>query len=206
MHVLVGLSMDVGSKELTHAEKLTTFRNMKHQMIASFAASIAWTCLTLPAWAQDTVFDMPSKEKLELAALEIATAVAQSGTTNDLVLMAEVLPRWPAFYEVFEEQLGRTLEAELAVLRDAWKTEVFCDEWVRNYRRSCAQDDLEFMHLKPVEVIYVKCGGELDAGVPEQVCYSNVRFVDGKGDGGIMRMLTIVDRGQLWLADEVELK
>lgn len=179
---------------------------MKHQMITSLAAAMAWTFVMLPTWAQETVFEMPSKEKLEVAALEIATAVAQSGTTNDLVHMAEVLPRWSAFYDAFGEALGRKLEAEVAVLRDAWKTETFCDEWVRNYRRSCGQDDLEFMYLKPVEVIYVKCGEELDASVPEQVCYSNVRFVDGKGKGGIMRMLTIVDRGQLWLADEVELK
>jgi hypothetical protein len=30
--------------------------------------------------------------------------------------------------------------------------------------------------------------------------------VDGKGQEGIMRMLAIVDRGQLWLADEVEIR
>ena len=149
---------------------------------------------------------MPSKEKLRQSAIEIAQAVAQSGSQNDLAALAQVLPRWDAFYGAFNEALGRKPESEVAPIRDAWKSESFCDEWVRNYRRSCAQDDLEFMYLKPVEVIYVKCGGELVAGVPEQVCYTNVRVVDGKGKGGIMRLLTIVDRGQLWLADEVEMK
>ena len=179
---------------------------MRNQIICSILAACALFCAPSFLSAQSEPTALPSEEKLLQSAMEIAQAVAQSGSQNDLAALAQVLPRWDAFYSAFNEAIGRKLESEVAPIRDAWKSESFCDEWVRNYRRSCAQDDLEFMYLKPVEVIYVKCGGELDAGVPEQVCYTNVRFVDGKGKEGIMRLLTIVDRGQLWLADEVEIK
>ena len=179
---------------------------MRNQIVCSILAACALFCTPSFLSAQSESTALPSEEKLLQSAMEIAQAVAQSGSQNDLAALAEVLPRWDAFYSAFNEAIGRKLESEVAPIRDAWKSESFCDEWVRNYRRSCAQDDLEFMYLKPVEVIYVKCGGELDAGVPEQVCYTNVRFVDGKGKEGIMRLLTIVDRGQLWLADEVEIK
>ena len=149
---------------------------------------------------------MPSKAKLSTSALELAQGVATAGTTNDLTALAEVMAPWSAFQVAFDEALGRQPPEEVAQIRQAWKSEEFCEEWVRNYRRSCAQDELEFMYMKPVEVIYVKCGKELEEGVPDHVCYTNVRIVDGKGKEGIMRMLAIVDRGQLRLADEVELR
>ena len=179
---------------------------MRNQIVCSILAACALFGTPSFLSAQSEPTALPSEEKLLQSAMEIAQAVAQSGSQNDLAALAQVLPRWDAFYSAFNEAIGRKLESEVAPIRDAWKSESFCDEWVRSYRRSCAQDDLEFMYLKPVEVIYVKCGGELDAGVPEQVCYTNVGFVDGKGKEGIMRLLTIVDRGQLWLADEVEIK
>ena len=148
---------------------------------------------------------MPSEEKLQQDAMEIAQAVAQSVTQNDLASLAKVLPRWDAFYSAFNEAIGRKLESEVALIREAWKSESFCDEWVRNYRFECHDQGIEFMHLKPHEVEDVTCGQNLDDGVPHQVCYGNVHVVGGMGQKANMRMLFIVDHGQLWLADEVEI-
>lgn len=177
---------------------------MNNQIVRSFFAVSALLCTPVFVSAQSQADTMPSQEKLHQGALEIAQAVARAGTDGDLAALAQVLPRWDAFYTAFNEVIGRKLESEVAPIRDSWKTESFCDEWARNYRMNCHDNDLEFMHLKPIEVLDVTCGKDLDDGVPAQVCYANLTFVDGRGTKGTFRMLTLVDHGQLWLADEVE--
>jgi len=184
---------------------LFTLSLMKHQIVQA-AILFGVGGFSFAGHSQSQIPAAPSHEKLRVGAMELARGVATAGTSNDLAALAEVMPTWSAFESAFDESLGRQAAEEVVQIREAWKSEEFCDEWVRSYRRSCAQDDLEFMYLKPVEVIYVKCGKELDDGVPDHVCYTNVRIVDGKGKEGIMRMLAIVDRGQLWLADEVEIR
>lgn len=177
---------------------------MYNQIVRSVLAASALLCTSFFMSAQSQSDTMSSQEKLQQGAMEIAQAVARAGTQDDLAALAQVLPRWDAFYSAFNEAIGRKLESEVAPIRDSWKTESFCDEWVRNYRLNCHENDLEFMHLKPSEVLDVTCGKDLDGGVPAQVCYANLTFVDGRGTKGTFRMLTLVDHGQLWLADEVE--
>ena len=98
---------------------------MRNQIVCSILAACALFGTPSFLSAQSEPTALPSEEKLLQSAMEIAQAVAQSGSQNDLAALAQVLPRWDAFYSAFNEAIGRKLESEVAPIRDAWKSESF---------------------------------------------------------------------------------
>lgn len=172
---------------------------MKHQMITLL--TVCWFLGSI-GWAQDQAGSDADKAR----ALSIAESWAQGGTTNDVAGVVDLLPRWEAFYEAFNSAIGQKLESEVAEIRNAWRTESFCDAWLRDYRQSCHGAGLEFMFLKPIEVTAVVCGATLGEGVHEAVCNAEVKVMDGRGQEATMLMLLIRDHQSLWLADAVNLQ
>ena len=166
------------------------FASMKHQIVALVVTMLA---------ALPTLCAQDSRDSVQ--ALALAQAWTDGGSTNDLAAVTPLLPSWDAFYTAFQTAIGGKLESEVSAIRAEWRTESFCDEWLRTYRQSCHEAGLEFMHAKATSVTDLVCGSKLGEGVHETVCNAEVSVVDGRGQKATMVMLVIRDQDQLWLAD-----